>query len=182
MPLLRWRIRSVTVYAVTAALCFIATSTVAQEHSGTRCSIVEAPDIAAAADSAASEAVREIYTLLDRWREAVREGDIQAVINLVTEDAEFWSHGAASVTGRAALAEAFRPFFTNYELLQEFECHELVVRGDLAFMRGLEINRLVPRAGGDTVEVQQRAFSVMRRSADGRWRFARGMTNQPPGQ
>jgi hypothetical protein len=30
------------------------------------------------------------------------------------------------------------------------------------------------------MEVRQRAFSILFRGPDGAWRFARGMTNQPP--
>jgi ketosteroid isomerase-like protein len=70
--------------------------------------------------------------------------------------------------------------FQNFIFLQDYECQELIVRGDRAFMWGLERNKRTPRAGGDVVIVQQRAFSVLHRSADGQWRFARGMTNLPP--
>lgn len=180
MTPLRPLLRPASVCLATAALSLSAPhATVAQANADVHCAVV---DTNAEADPSAQEAVQGIYALLAAWRGALREGDIEAVTTLVTEDAEFWSHGAAPLTGRPALADAFRPFFTGYEFLQDFDCHELVVRGDLAFMRGLERNRLVPRDGGDTMEVEQRAFSVMRRGVDGRWRFARGMTNEPPGR
>jgi uncharacterized protein (TIGR02246 family) len=138
--------------------------------------------VAGAEDASApdSGAVENIYALLDAWQEALAAADGPAVTVLVTDSAEFWPHGAPPIKGRAALAEAFAPFFAAYQLLQTFDCSELIIRGDLALLRGLERNRLIPRAGGDTTIVIQRAFSVVRRSADGRWRFARGMTNQPP--
>jgi ketosteroid isomerase-like protein len=40
----------------------------------------------------------------------------------------------------------------------------------------MEHNRVTPR-GGEPVEISQRAFMVLRREPDGRWRYARGMTN-----
>jgi uncharacterized protein (TIGR02246 family) len=168
---------------MTAVVCTTSVDVlVAQEVADTHCGVVDSPPPRTEVNRSMAELVEGVYALLDAWRDALREGDIDAVATLVTEDAEFWSHGTAPLIGRAALGDAFRPFFTNYQLLQEFECHELVVRGDLAFMRGLERNRLVPHAGGETMEIQQRAFSVIRRGADGRWRFSRGMTNEPPTQ
>ncbi|NIM51389.1 MAG: SgcJ/EcaC family oxidoreductase [Gemmatimonadales bacterium] len=180
MILLRCRLRCVAAWAVAALLISTPYGAVtAQEPSRLHCAVVDVSD---PETETGRDIVQEIYTLLAAWREAVRQGDIEGVVDLITEDAEFWSQGATPVTGQAALTDAFRPFFADYELLQDFECHELVVRDDLAVMRGLERNHLIPRAGGDTVEVRQRAFSIMRRSTDGRWRFARGMTNQPQQQ
>jgi uncharacterized protein (TIGR02246 family) len=181
MTPLTW-FRPVAVCIATVALSLItAPALVAQANAELRCQVVDLPNAPAAAGSA-QESVHRIYALLDAWRGALREADMEAVTNLVTEDAEFWSQGAVALTGRRALADAFRPFLTGYELLQDFDCHELIVRGDLAFMRGLEWNRLESRSGGETIEVQQRAFSVMRRGTEGRWRFARGMTNEAPTQ
>jgi uncharacterized protein (TIGR02246 family) len=178
MTPLTW-FRPLAVCIATTALSLIAVpALVAQVNAELRCRVEDSPNAPAEKDGSVQESVQGIYALLETWRSALRKGDIEAVANLVTEDAEFWSHGAAALTGRRALADAFRPFLTGYELLQDFDCHELIVRGDLAFMRGLERNRLEPRSAGETLEVQQRAFSVMRRGVDGRWRFARGMTNE----
>jgi ketosteroid isomerase-like protein len=68
----------------------------------------------------------------------------------------------------------------KFEFQQQFDCKELIIGGSWAFMRGIEINRLTPRDGGEIVLRKQRAFSVLRREADGTWLFARGMTNLPP--
>src|SRR5215210_3922892 len=71
-------------------------------------------------------------------------------------------------------------FFETYEIHQGFERQEIVVSGDLAFVRGMEINQVVPRDGSLPMEIRQRAFSILFRGPDGVWRFARGMTNRPP--
>jgi uncharacterized protein (TIGR02246 family) len=117
---------------------------------------------------------------LTEWVEAIRGADLETLAGLVTEDAEFWTHGAAPLIGRDALKEVFAPFFSMYGLEQDFVCQELIISGDLAFMRGTELNRLTPRDRSEAVENRQRAFSILRREGDGRWRFARGMTNLPP--
>jgi uncharacterized protein (TIGR02246 family) len=181
MTLSQSAVHLAAICALTAASCALsATPLEAQAMPEPRCAVVDSSMAPTKADQSPASAPEEIYALLAAWRAALREGNIASVTALVTEDAEFWSQGAAPLVGRAALGDAFRPFFTSYQLLQEFDCHELVVRGDMAFMRGLERNRLIPRDGGETVEIQQRAFSIIRRDLDGRWRFSRGMTNEPP--
>jgi uncharacterized protein (TIGR02246 family) len=122
----------------------------------------------------------EIQELLRAWKTAIAAGDLETISNLVTEDAEFWSNGQAPIIGRQALKAAFAPIVAAYTMNQDFLTDELVVAGECAFMRGLEVNELVSRETGDKTTLRQRAFSIMRRCADGRWRFSRGMTNQPP--
>jgi uncharacterized protein (TIGR02246 family) len=126
------------------------------------------------------ESKREIDQLLKEWALAVERSDAAALGDLVTEDAEFWSHGAAPLAGREALVKAMQEFFSRYRFRQEFRRQETISREGIAFLRGLEVNRLEPRQGGDPSTVEQRAFSVVVRGSDGRWRFARGMTNAPP--
>lgn len=110
------------------------------------------------------------------WMEAGKRGDVAAVVSLITEDAEFWTHGAPAVKGRQALAAMMEGFFAGFHFEQSFEALERIVVDGWAFVRGIELNRVTPK-GGETVEVRQRAFMVLRRDEDGRWRFARGMTN-----
>lgn len=126
------------------------------------------------ATSTSNDAIEET---LFAWATAIADADLEALAGLVTEDAEFWTHGAPALKGRAALIEAFEPFFAQFKMQQDFTRQELIVMNDYAFMRGVEVNRLVPRGGGDPVEVRQRAFSLLRLEPDGLWRFARGMTN-----
>jgi uncharacterized protein (TIGR02246 family) len=121
-----------------------------------------------------------ISELLDAWRDAMRSGDANALASLVTEDAEFWTHGVAPLIGRQAILDTLTPVLTGYEVEQELDLQELVVSGDLAFMRGMEHNTMRAKDGSQTLERRQRAFSIMRRGADGKWRFSRGMTNLPP--
>jgi uncharacterized protein (TIGR02246 family) len=122
----------------------------------------------------------DIKELLEKWSLAVARSDASAVGDLVTEDSEFWTHGADALIGRHAVVKAMTSFFSRYQFRQEFRCQEILVSGDLALVRGLEINHLTPLTSGDPITIEQRAFSVIVRGTDGKWRFARGMTNSPP--
>lgn len=121
-----------------------------------------------------------IEKLFRDWADAGRRGDAQAMAQMVTEDAEFWTHGAPPLKGRGEVVPRMASFFESYEIDQGFERQEIVISGDLAFIRGMEINRITPRDGAPPMEIRQRAFSVLFREADGNWRFARGMTNKGP--
>ena len=122
--------------------------------------------------------MNEIDALYDAWKEAVRQGDIETLLTLVTEDAEFWPRDTPAVRGRENVRGLYASFFANFSLDQNFEETERVVEGGFAFVRGIERNLLTPKGGGAAVEVRQRAFSILRLDADGKWRFARGMTNR----
>lgn len=121
-----------------------------------------------------------IGQLLREWARAIREKDVDRVGDCVASDAEFWSNDAPALQGRDAVRAAFGVFFEQYDMDQEFELLELIVRGDVAIARGIEHNHLVPAEGGEPVEQTQRAVSIMARQEDGTWVFARGMTNLPP--
>lgn len=117
---------------------------------------------------------------MQEWFQAVKRGDSAALASLVTEDAEFWTNGAAPIKGRNALKQAFDTFFSQYNSEQRLVEIERRVFEKWAFIRGEEINILTPKAGGKSIEYRQRIFSVMHLDTDGRWRFARGMSNTGP--
>lgn len=123
--------------------------------------------------------IAEIYQLFKAWRSAIEVGDAKKIASLVTEDAEFWSNGAPPLKGRRALEAVFKQFLAKFIFSQKYDCYELILRGDIAFIRGLERNTKIPREGGTAIFTRQRAFSIVRQSRDGKWRFARGMTNLP---
>lgn len=127
-------------------------------------------------EATAEEAIEQLFR---DWADAGRRGDAQALAQMVTEDAEFWTHGAPPLKGRDEVVTRMTAFFESYQIDQGFERQEMILSGDLAFIRGMEVNRVTPRDGAPALEIRQRAFSVLFREADG-WKFARGMTNKGP--
>ena len=108
------------------------------------------------------------------WAAAMSRGDADALASMVTEDAEFWSHDRPPLIGRDAVAAAFREVFATYKVEQRWERVERIATPDLIVERGIEVNTV----GGTTYRA--RAFTVLRRGSDGRWRFARGITTVLP--
>lgn len=70
------------------------------------------------------------------WAAAMARGDADALAEMVTEDAEFWSHDRPPLTGRAAVAAAFREVFRSYKVEQRWERIERISTPDLIIERG----------------------------------------------
>ncbi|MFC3192817.1 YybH family protein [Marinicella sediminis] len=124
--------------------------------------------------------VQAIDQLLMDWKAVVQNGDLEGLAQLVTEDAEFWSHEAEPLRGRDALKQAFEPYVNTYRWQQDYQCSELIIAGDWAVIRGTEHNQFQHLTTGQQTSSRQRAFSVMQRDQTGQWRFARGMSHRPP--
>ena len=122
--------------------------------------------------------MNEIDQLFADFIDALRRGDCDALAELVTEDAEFWTHGVAAMKGREHVRAAMRQACEQYVVERSWDEVERMCGDDFMVSVGVERTRATPRAGGDAVEVVQRGWTMARRGADGRWRFARGITNR----
>jgi ketosteroid isomerase-like protein len=114
------------------------------------------------------------------WLAAIATRDADALRPLLTEDYEVWAHAAPPLQGREAAVRAMRAALDHYHIAQSFEPLESVVVGDWAFERGLERMTVTPVAGGEVRTLTQRALLILRRTGNGQWQFARGMTNGLP--
>jgi ketosteroid isomerase-like protein len=68
-----------------------------------------------------------INRTLSEWSTAFSIGDVEALVSLVNEDAEFWTHGMPAIVGRPALRDAFSAFFDVYSAVQEFNEVERII-------------------------------------------------------
>ena len=121
---------------------------------------------------------RAVRAALAAFLDAVNRQDFAAVVDMVTEDAVFWTADYPAIEGRDALRAAYSRL-GDYRVHQEFRLEELHVSGDWAFARGYEDFVLEPKDGkGERLEMKgRRAISILRRQSDGSWKTARGMTN-----
>jgi uncharacterized protein (TIGR02246 family) len=114
------------------------------------------------------------------WVAAVAARDADALRPLLTEDYEVWAHGAPPLSGVEAAVSAMRGAIGRFHIAQTFEPIETVISGEWAFERGIERMTVTPVDGGPAQSLTQRALLILRRDADGQWRYARGMTNGLP--
>jgi uncharacterized protein (TIGR02246 family) len=116
------------------------------------------------------------------WVRAVAAGDAESLRALVTNDYEVWANGARSITGPDAVVSAMRAALERFHIQQRFDPIEMVIAGDWAFERGIESMTVTPIGGGTPQTRGQRALLILHRDPDGRWRYARGMTNELPAE
>jgi|SRR5215831_18399929 len=120
--------------------------------------------------------IERLYT---SWRDAMARGDVDEILDLLTPDYVLWRPGAPPL-GRDALRPALVAAFGAYDIEPAFEREEQIVAGDLAFERGWDVQTARPKTGGAPRVQRQRVFLILRRGADGAWRFARGMSQPGP--
>src|SRR5437763_17137541 len=122
--------------------------------------------------------MNDVDQLFANFTEALRRGDCEALADLVTEDAEFWSPGTPAMRGRDHVRTARRDACEKYLVERSWDAIERLSGDDFAVSVGIERTRAVPVGGGEPIEMTQRGWTMARRGPDGRWRFARGITNR----
>ncbi|HEX8170166.1 MAG TPA: SgcJ/EcaC family oxidoreductase [Thermoanaerobaculia bacterium] len=122
--------------------------------------------------------VEQIRTLIRQWDEATRNGDVGAIAAMVTDDCVFHAPNAEPIRGRDALRAAMFRVFGAYVLEPAFDVEEIVVSGEWAFCRATDRVSAAPLESGEPITLAGWALSVLRREADGAWRFARGMNTR----
>jgi ketosteroid isomerase-like protein len=126
-----------------------------------------------------SDPNQQIDELYDAWLAAFRRRDVDAILALLTPDYLLWAPSTGQVDS-SALAPRLAAALQLYDIEPSFQSEERIVSGDLAFERGWDVQQITPRAGGDPVTQRQRVFMILRRQPDGRWLFARGMSQPGP--
>jgi ketosteroid isomerase-like protein len=126
--------------------------------------------------NAADPGIDELYAA---WAEAFRRQDLLGIMSLITADYLLWAPGAPPMT-RDSLSPRLAAALITYDITPMFEREECLVSGDLAFERGWDVQSIRPRAGGETQTQRQRVFLILQRERDGKWRFARGMSQPGP--
>ena len=120
-----------------------------------------------------------IRQLVATWLEASAAGDVETVLNLMTDDVIFMVPGQEPFGKQAyrAAAEAMK----SVRLEGKSDIREISVLGDWAYMRNyLEVT--IPLPEGKFVRRSGYTLTVLRKQPDGRWLLARDanlITQQP---
>lgn len=110
------------------------------------------------------------------WKAAIRSGDADRAVELLTPDYSLFVAGSGPIIGRAEVRDLLATALTSYAIEPRFESEERIVSGDLAFERGWDIQTVEPRDGGPRQTHRRRAFLIILRDRDGAWRYARGIS------
>lgn len=111
-----------------------------------------------------------IRQLVETWMVASRRGDLETVLDLMTDDVAFMVPGKEPF-GRQAFAAAFKGMGET-KVDGASEIVELKVLGDWAYIRN-RIDMSATPPGGKPVRRSGYTLTLLRKEADGRWRLAR---------
>ena len=123
----------------------------------------------------------EIRELVATWMAATKAGDVDAVLDLMTDDAVFLSVGRPPMnkvdfaTASREMAKPGGPKFDGRNAIRE-----IVVDGDLAYLRGDLTDEVTPPSGAPFVRTGP-VLTIFRRER-GRWRLARDANMLAPPQ
>lgn len=120
---------------------------------------------------------RAIRQLVETWMAATRDGKLETVLDLMTDDVVFM------VTGQEPFGkDAFRAGLSamgDVRIDGSSDIQELQVLGDIAYMRNhLDMSMTMP--DGSTVRRSGYTLTIFRRMPDGRWLLSRDANLMPP--
>jgi uncharacterized protein (TIGR02246 family) len=115
--------------------------------------------------------VKSIRELEHKAREAAKAKDLDRYVSFYADDAVLLWPGASMVTGRAAIREFMRVFFSMPDFSLSFEtAHVEVSRaGDFAYTCGTNKVTLV-NPNGEKMKDSGKYLTVYRKQSDGTWK------------
>jgi uncharacterized protein (TIGR02246 family) len=114
-----------------------------------------------------------IRTLVETWLRATREGNVDEVLDLMTDDVVFLVPGQDPMVGKQTFAATLRSVLGNHAIDSTSEIDEIAVFGDIAYCRArLEVTVTRKHDNLPTLRKGQ-SLSILRRCADGKWRVTR---------
>lgn len=124
----------------------------------------------------ATDDEKAIRDLVHTWMRATETGDVQAVLDLMTDDVIFMVPGREPF-GKEAFRNAAEDMKSGktggvrYE--GESNIEEIKVLGDWAYIRNRLKVTTIPRDGTDPITRSGFTLTLLRKESDGKWRLAR---------
>lgn len=133
------------------------------------------------ADDAARQQqdVAAVNAFVDHIGETFNTGNLDAFMQVFTEDAIQFNQGMPDVVGKAAIRKLYEDALAQNDIKVAFHTQEVSVSGDLAYEGGTYDILIRPRdnPAAEPMTVTNRHVHVLKRQADGSWKTWRMMTN-----
>jgi uncharacterized protein (TIGR02246 family) len=120
--------------------------------------------------SADEQAIRH---LIERWISATREGDVDAVLQLMSPDVVFLMPGQPPMQGRDAFAKSLRMVLAENVIVSHSEIDEIAVSGDMAYCRTRLSVTVTSQHGKLPLQRSGHTLSILRKGGDGKWLLTR---------
>jgi uncharacterized protein (TIGR02246 family) len=122
---------------------------------------------------------QQIRALIDTWCAASTDGDLVALMNLMTEDVLFFTSGEVPMR-RNDFAAAFKSMMDVVRLECRSRIQEITITDDLAVCWNLVEVGITPIGGGTTIKRAGNTLTIFRRGTDNQWRIWRDANLMAP--
>ena len=96
-----------------------------------------------------------IRTLFECWYRAMEDGNVAALVSLVTPDVMVKAPGSPPIVGVSALERAMATFLDGHSETVDYEEAEVEVSGPLAFARVSERARISSNSGAEASSIAE---------------------------
>jgi ketosteroid isomerase-like protein len=114
----------------------------------------------------------------DKWLDAMRTNDAEALGRLVTEEARLMPPHQQSVVGRQSVIDWFAGVVKQARTTAvAVTQREVIVAGDLAIEQGMFRWKMTPTVGGSLIEDEGSFLAIWKQQPDGSWKLAQNIWN-----
>lgn len=126
--------------------------------------------------------ISAINNNIDQYASSMNAGDLNLWISLWADNAIQMAPDAPAIIGKDQIRAKYESIFSQFIFKMTITNEEIKIGGDLAFSRGNYIVSMIPKAGGETIEIDGKYLSIEERQADGSWKIIRSCFNDnaPP--
>lgn len=110
-------------------------------------------------------------------RDAFEAGDVDRWLAMVAPDAVFMPMDAPTASNRDELRRFYTNWFSSTRIELQISRDEMVVKDDLAYVRGRVTITETPRQGGTSRTDRRRFVEIFKKAATGEWQFWRVIWN-----
>jgi uncharacterized protein (TIGR02246 family) len=116
---------------------------------------------------------QEIRDLIQLWHRATNEGDIDKVLELMSEDVVFLVAGREPMGGRHAFEDGLRALLSSHRIESSGDVQEVRVSGDMAYAWSFLKVEMTPLTDGAVSRRSGNVLSIFRRESGGAWQLTR---------
>lgn len=125
-----------------------------------------------------TEELRErIEAVIARWQDAVTEKNLQALEDMITDDAVFVASTAPPLVGRKEITTHYRGYFEKFDIrdIVEDPHPEMALMGENAVVLTADRTVLTPLDGTPPLTLRRRSMTLFREE-NGSWKISRGLS------
>ena len=121
--------------------------------------------------------VEAIKSLTDEIMKAFNEGDLEAFMATVAEDAVYMPPGEPALIGKEAIRNWYTELFDKMSFDATISSDEIEICGDWAIQRATWKGSWIQKDSGETTQFESPGIYIYRKQLDGSWKNSHAIWN-----